>query len=512
MFRACSTPMASRSFAANTASGRSPAGRSRIASPAARPSSTVSDSVVDRPRGSRRARRRRPVGRPRADRRPGGCSRAADERDPPTPGLEEVRAPRAPRPRRRRPTPTRGCGPPDTRSTSTTGVLPPAQALQPRLVFAERRDEHAVHPLLLEEVEVRALAIGVLVAVAEQDGHAVLGGAILGSARDLGEERVPHVEHDEPDAAAPPGAQLPRRVVAHEPELVDRGHHARHRVRRDLLGPVEHVRDRAHRHGCRGRDVADTHCHLLPPLAAPHRTRSPPQSMIPARADRCRDIRMNRFESCPGCREARRSLADHRRSAVAPIRRSAGPGTAWPSRTSTAPDGTCTVTDDDVGDHDDVAARAPAPRPRPTRGRRARAAPRTATSRRRAAAGRAPPRGGSRPGPRPTRGRGCGRTARPYIARGRRRSTPPPRTCRGRGRASRPRCDRTSSSTAGASPAARRARSRKAVMKGVPRRADAHRPRRHAGAGSRIVRRACRRAPRGSSRTWPADWDSRASR
>ncbi len=90
-----------------------------------------------------------------------------------------------------------------SRSTSTTGVPRARSRCEPRQVIAERGDEHAVHALLLEQVEVGALAVGVLVAVAEQDGHAVLRGAILRAAGDIGEERVPHVEHDEPDRAAP---------------------------------------------------------------------------------------------------------------------------------------------------------------------------------------------------------------------------------------------------------------------------------------------------------------------
>ncbi len=129
--------MASRSFAANTASGRSPADRSRIASPAARPSSTVSDSVSITSRvapGSAPTARRAPVRRSATWRMLVG---------PPTNAM------------RRRPVSSRwrtASSPPttsstdtderlrssDTRSTSTTGVSRALQALQPRLVIAER--------------------------------------------------------------------------------------------------------------------------------------------------------------------------------------------------------------------------------------------------------------------------------------------------------------------------------------------------------------------------------------
>ena len=112
-----------------------------------------------------------------------------------------------------------------------------------------------MHPLLLEEVEVGALALGLLVAVAEQDRHAVLGGAILRAAGDIREERVAHVEHDEPDRPAATRAQLAGGVVAHEAELLDGGEHARDGGRGDLVGPVEHVRDGSDGHGCRSGDV-----------------------------------------------------------------------------------------------------------------------------------------------------------------------------------------------------------------------------------------------------------------
>ena len=97
-----------------------------------------------------------------------------------------------------------------------------AQARERREVVGRRGHQHAVDPLLLEEIEVGRLAVQALVAAAEQHRHALLRGARLGAPRDLGEERVADVEHDEADAAAAPGAQLPGGVVADVTELGDR--------------------------------------------------------------------------------------------------------------------------------------------------------------------------------------------------------------------------------------------------------------------------------------------------
>ena len=157
-----------------------------------------------------------------------------------------------------------------------------AQVLEARHVVGERGDQHAVHALLLEEVDVRPFAIVVLVAVAEQDRHAGFGGTIFGPAGDVGEEGVAHVEHDEADRAASSCAQLACRVVAHEAELVDRGLHAFDRGGGDLVGPVQHVRHGADRHGCRGRHISHAHGHLpIPPLGF-----VPPRRGIAVMSDR----------------------------------------------------------------------------------------------------------------------------------------------------------------------------------------------------------------------------------
>jgi len=50
-----------------------------------------------------------------------------------------------------------------------------AQPLEPLSDVADGRDEDAVSPLLLEQVEVRRLPLGILVAVAEQDRELMRG-------------------------------------------------------------------------------------------------------------------------------------------------------------------------------------------------------------------------------------------------------------------------------------------------------------------------------------------------
>jgi hypothetical protein len=126
---------------------------------------------------------------------------------------------------------------------------------------ADRRDEHAGDPLLLEQVEVRGLAGGVLVAVAQGERESGLRGGILGSPRDVGEERIAHVEHHHADGRAAPVTELARGIVADEAELRDRGIDPRHGVGRHLLGMIHRVGHRAHRHACPLRDLLDAHDH-----------------------------------------------------------------------------------------------------------------------------------------------------------------------------------------------------------------------------------------------------------
>src|SRR5262249_53589214 len=82
-------------------------------------------------------------------------------------------------------------------------VLDPAVA-----TTVNRRDQHALHALLLQQVEVAPLAVDVLSAVADHHDRAGRLNRGLGSPYDVGEERVGHVEDDDGHRTAAAGTQL----------------------------------------------------------------------------------------------------------------------------------------------------------------------------------------------------------------------------------------------------------------------------------------------------------------
>ena len=92
-----------------------------------------------------------------------------------------------------------------------------------RPVGAPAGDEDAAYPLFLEHAQVPALLVVRLVRVAQDHRVARRLGVVFDAAGHLGEERVRHVQHDQPQAAAPPRAELARGAVRDEPELLHRG-------------------------------------------------------------------------------------------------------------------------------------------------------------------------------------------------------------------------------------------------------------------------------------------------
>ncbi len=136
-----------------------------------------------------------------------------------------------------------------------------AEAPQLRTDLAIRRDQDAAHPLLLEQIEVAGLTLDVFGAVAEDHREPVPGGFALRSAGEIREERVPDVEHDEPHRRAAPHAQLPRGVVAHIAQHLDRFADPADGIRRDLLAMVQHIRDRADRDSRPLGHIADVRGH-----------------------------------------------------------------------------------------------------------------------------------------------------------------------------------------------------------------------------------------------------------
>ena len=109
------------------------------------------------------------------------------------------------------------------------------------------RDQDPGHPLLLEESQRLVLARRHRAGAREDDEVVGLRRRTLHATRDLGEERVVEVEHDECDRRVPDPPQLARRVVPDEPERVDRREHALPRRLRHELRLVQHVRHRAER-------------------------------------------------------------------------------------------------------------------------------------------------------------------------------------------------------------------------------------------------------------------------
>src|SRR5471030_2554962 len=93
------------------------------------------------------------------------------------------------------------------------------QAAQSRAVIVHRCYQHPVHSLLEQKPEVLVLPDRVPVAVAHDQGEAVLTARILSTARDIGEERVAGIEEDIGNDPAAACAQLAGLLVAHEAEI-----------------------------------------------------------------------------------------------------------------------------------------------------------------------------------------------------------------------------------------------------------------------------------------------------
>ena len=125
----------------------------------------------------------------------------------------------------------------------------------------DRAEEHPADALLFEQGQVGVLTVGLLGAVAHQDGDAVFGCALLGAGGHVVEEGVGGVEDDQPDAVAEPRAELACGFVADEPEGGDRLVDSLAGGAGDPVGSVEHVGDGA------DRDPGGR-CHVLDPHGA----------------------------------------------------------------------------------------------------------------------------------------------------------------------------------------------------------------------------------------------------
>ena len=267
--RSCSSrPRASRSLAQKHPVGRSAPGSAAISLGDAAAGGDAHDRRVEHatPRRRRATTPRSPRGRPRAGRRPGGCRRGRRRtRSGAGPSPAGARRPDCRRARRRR-------RPSNRRAAARRGrrARPACRARTARaqrvVVATDRRDQDALDALLLELGEVAALAAQVAGRVADDEDRADVGHDRLDAVRDVGEERVGGVEHDERERAALARPQLRGRTRC--------GRSRARRSRRARAGrvsgatrsrPVEHVGDRADRHARAGRDLLDPDTGQLDP-------------------------------------------------------------------------------------------------------------------------------------------------------------------------------------------------------------------------------------------------------
>jgi hypothetical protein len=140
-------------------------------------------------------------------------------------------------------------------------------------------DEDPADPLFFEYSQVPAFLVACLVGVAQDHGVPRGLGVIFYAAGHLGEERVRHVQDDQPEAAAPARPELARGAVRDEPQLLHGGLDAGAGQRPHQVGMIEHVGNRADRHPGQARHVLHARSHqpsgpsaFASPLTTPRRS------------------------------------------------------------------------------------------------------------------------------------------------------------------------------------------------------------------------------------------------
>ena len=112
------------------------------------------------------------------------------------------------------------------------------------------RDQHALHALFLQGLQVALLLGGRIIRVGEDDNRVGGVGSILNAPRDLGKEGVGDIQHNQPNQRAVPGAQLPRGTITHKASFGNGLLHTQASVFRNQVRPIENIRDRAQRNPC----------------------------------------------------------------------------------------------------------------------------------------------------------------------------------------------------------------------------------------------------------------------
>jgi hypothetical protein len=145
---------------------------------------------------------------------------------------------------------------------------PLLQQREALVVGGHRGDQDALYPVLFQQLQIVRFLHLLVVAVAKDHGQAGLARLVLDAAGHVGEERVRHVQHDQADRAAAPGAQLTGRLVPDEAELLDGGADSVPCWLGDDVRPVQHVGDSPHRDARMGGDLSDARrrvCHVPSP-------------------------------------------------------------------------------------------------------------------------------------------------------------------------------------------------------------------------------------------------------
>ena len=157
------------------------------------------------------------------------------------------------------------------------GKSPLAQSAHLGCVRTDRHDEDAVHPLLGEQRQVSVLLRLVRIAVAQHHREAGRADRLLGASREIGEEGIGDIEHQQAHHAAPTGPELASRLAANEVEPLDSSLDLLSLFLSDQVGVVKHVGDGSDRNPCHSRNVSDvdrrgqTRCLLCAPRTMPLR-------------------------------------------------------------------------------------------------------------------------------------------------------------------------------------------------------------------------------------------------
>jgi hypothetical protein len=134
-----------------------------------------------------------------------------------------------------------------------------AQALEIAHLISDRRNQDPRSSLLFEDPQIATLFLRRIVGIAENHHIARLVRRIFDTTRHLGEKGVGHIEHDQPEVAAPPGSQLMRRGIAYKAEFLDHNLHTLARCLGNHFWVIEDIGDRAQRDSSSLGNFTNTH-------------------------------------------------------------------------------------------------------------------------------------------------------------------------------------------------------------------------------------------------------------